>query len=220
MIVRQIIELLAPSSCLNCGIQGSDICSKCINDMSGHKRGVCYECNSLMPNGKTCTRCMKRSSLSGVAIGAYYDGAIKELILKLKFHRSYSAAKIAAEIIYTAKLPLDRISIITSVPISPQRYRERGYNQSELIAKALAKRTGLPYRSLLTRSNSGHQMGRSRPERLVAVQGAFVASKTLANESILIVDDVITTGATLNECAGVLRAAGAKRIWGAVVARH
>ncbi len=220
MLVRQLIELLAPSSCLNCGRQGDDICSNCLLELGGHKRGVCYGCNRLSPGGQTCSRCAKRSKLSGVTVGAYYDGAVKQLILKLKFHRSFSAANAAAELILAADPPLGQIDLITSVPISARRYRERGYNQSELIAKALARRTGLPYRSLLTRGTSDHQLGRGRSERLVGVQGAFLAGKSLEGESILLVDDVITTGATLTECARVLRLAGARRVRGAVAARH
>jgi ComF family protein len=191
-----------------------------MDELSGHKRAVCYGCNAISPGSKTCPRCARRSKLYAVTVGSYYDGAIKELILRLKFHRSYSAARVAAELILASNPNISSVNLITSVPISPKRYRERGYNQSELIAKALAKRTSLPYRPLLERATSDHQLGRSRSERLQAVQGAFLTRKTLAGESIMIIDDVITTGATLAECAQVLREAGAKRVSAAVVARH
>lgn len=97
---------------------------------------------------------------------------------------------------------------------------ERGYNQSELVARLVARRLGVPYCPMLGRVTSEHQMGLGRHERLEQIQGAFFALRPVPGARVLVVDDVITTGATLSECATTLSAAGAQLVWGAVVARH
>jgi ComF family protein len=157
--------------------------------------------------------------LAGVAVGAYYDGPVQELILKLKFHRLRSAADAAAQLVLSS-LPHWPVDMVTAVPVSPARRRERGYNQAELIARQVAVTLDLPYAPLLARTGSQHQLGLDRRSRLERVRGAFYAVQTRPGERVLVIDDVITTGATLTECAVVLQQAGVAEIWGAAVARH
>ena len=139
----------------------------------------------------------------------------------MKFHRDRSATRAGGDLILMRidrkKMPFD---LVTSVPVSPKRYRERGYNQSELIAKYIAKELGLPYRSLLGRNNGDHQMGNDKKTRFEQVKGAFYAQKSIDKVRILIIDDVVTTGATLDACARELKAGGAKNVWAAVIAKH
>jgi ComF family protein len=153
-------------------------------------------------------------------VGAYYDGPIKELILQFKFHRLRAATETAAGLILRRAAEWPEIDMVTSVPVAPSRYRERGYNQSELIAKAVARQAGLPYQSALVRLTATHQIGLDRQSRFRQVAGAFRAIRALDGRRVLIVDDVVTTGATLSECAAELRAAGARDVWAAAVARH
>ncbi|MEO7617328.1 MAG: ComF family protein [Candidatus Saccharibacteria bacterium] len=183
--------------------------------------GVCIRCNRLSPMGKTCERCRIHFSIHGVSVAGYYGDAVKELILRLKFHRDRSAARASAEMVLL-RLDATKITfdVVTSVPISPQRYRERGYNQSELIAKELAKALKLPYSAFLGRANGDHQLGKDRKTRLEQAKLGFYVQKSVPHARILIIDDVVTTGATLDACARELRVAGAKQVWGAVVAKH
>ncbi len=153
-------------------------------------------------------------------MGAFYGGYVKEMVLKLKFHRLRSVAEVAAGLILR-QLPVDLgVDMVTSVPVSPRRYRERGYNQSELVAKLVARQLGLPYRQTLGRETSVHQLGLGRRERFEQIAGVFFPLRRLEGRRVLVVDDVITTGATLSECASTLVGAGADRVWGAVIARH
>jgi ComF family protein len=204
MAIRKLIELIAPDTCLGCGRQGDLLCANCLAKLPAGR--------NVPPSGQ----------LAGVTVATDYTGPVKELILSLKFKRSRSAAALAAWLL-AGRLSLEsaRFDCVTAVPIAPARYRERGYNQAELIARALARQLGVPYRSLLGRTTTEHQMGRTRAERLAGIQGAFYATRRhLAGQRILVVDDVVTTGATLGECAHVLRGAGAKVVYGAAVARH
>jgi ComF family protein len=155
-----------------------------------------------------------------VAVGAYYDGPVKELILGLKFNRRSSGASAAADLALRTLPYAWRVDLVTSVPIAPARYRQRGYNQSELIARRVAAQMRLPYYPLLGRASSTHQLGLDRRSRLEQVRGAFYLERACQGRRVLVVDDVITTGATLSEAAGVLDAAGAERIWAVAVARH
>jgi competence protein ComFC len=164
---------------------------------------------------------MNHLVIRGVSVSSYYDGPIKELILRLKFSRNRSAADVAAELILLRIERPDMIfDIVTSVPISAARYRERGYNQSELIARRVAYKLGLPYQPLLGRRNGEHQLGKDRKTRIEQVKNVFYSQKSCAGLRVLLIDDVVTTGATLDACARSLKGGGAKNVWGAVVAKH
>ncbi len=157
----------------------------------------------------------------GVSVASYYDGPIKELILRLKFSRNRSAAEVGAELILM-RIDLNHMifDVVTAVPVSASRYRERGYNQSELIARVIARKLGLQYQSLLGRQNGEHQLGKDRNTRIEQVKDVFYSQKQCTNSRVLIIDDVVTTGATLDSCARILKTNGAKNVWGAVIAKH
>jgi competence protein ComFC len=219
MLIQRFIELVTPEKCLGCGVYNGLMCTNCVAKR-GVSNPVCFRCGLSSANGRTCEKCRGQTALAGVTVGTYYDGAVKELILRLKFHRLQAAAEGAAALMLAAMPEALPAELVTSVPVSPARFRERGYNQSELLAKLVARRLGLPYRALLGRSTSGHQLGLDRSTRLTQVRGAFFGRRELQGEGVLIVDDVITTGATLSECARVLVESGAGGVWGAAVARH
>lgn len=146
-----------------------------------------------------------------------YTGAPRELIGLLKYHRQRDAAAALAATL-TPLLDSTNFDMVTSVPVATSRLRQRGYNQSELVAKQVAHSLSLPYRPLLRRLRNTQQVGKTRQQRLSQVSGLFVA-RSAPPQRILIVDDVLTTGATLNTCAIALLAAGATEVWGAVAAR-
>lgn len=183
-------------------------------------RTRCFVCGRTSPGSRTCEVCASGTALAGVSVGTDYDGAAKELILQLKFHRLRAATETAAELLMRAAGQWPQVQLVTSVPVAAARHRERGYNQSELLAKAVARRTGLPYYPLLGRLTTTHQIGLDRRSRLEQVAGAFYAMRGLQGQRVLLVDDVVTTGATLSACADVLHGAGAGSVWAAAVARH
>ena len=220
MVLSRFLEMLAPVNCLGCGFEGAVVCTTCLDSLSTPNQALCYVCGRASKGGRTCELCARGNALSGVSVGAGYDGPVKELILRLKFHRLRAATDTAADLLMRAAGDWPEVQLITSVPVAPSRHRERGYNQSELLARVVASRTGLPYRPLIGRLTTTHQIGLDRRTRLDQVAGAFYASRRLEGHSVLVVDDVVTTGATVSACAEVLRGAGAGLVWAAAVARH
>lgn len=216
VILERVFAALAPAQCYGCGRPDVVVCTACWR-IADYGVQQCFGCGRASVGGKTCDACHLEASLEGVAVAARYGGGVKAAILALKFQRLRAVAQAAA--VRVAKVAPTDIDVVTSVPVAPERYRERGYNQSELLAREVARQLGLPYRTLLRRHSAVHQLGAGRNERLSRVRGQFEPLKEPVGR-VLIVDDVVTTGATLNECAQVLRAAGAQAVWGAAVARH
>lgn len=216
-----LVNLIAPQTCVLCGWEGSWLCESCAGRAVIVKQPSCYRCNRLSPAGQTCPGCKPSTDLSGVTVAAYYDGAIKDLIHGLKYERAKAVATVLADLIgsHLAELKFD---LVTAVPADPARRRARGYNQAELIAKALSNVAGVPYVDVLLRVKPVHQIGAERDRRLEQIKGAFSFQRELfiKGARVLVVDDVVTTGATLAECARVLKKAGAERVWGAAAAKH
>ena len=163
-----------------------------------------------------------------MVVSAYQEEAIKNLIWHLKYSSVKSIAEILAAIM-TDFLTRERIrdyfasSLVTTVPLHCKRQRERGYNQADLIAAEFAKRVEFEYAPILERvKNTRDQVDLEKEERLENMAGAFsaMAMPSLGERKIILIDDVATTGATLNECARTLKKQNVVEIWGLVVARN
>ena len=220
MLAERLIRLIAPANCLGCGREGDYLCADCTRTVV-RKRPTCHRCNRLELGGRTCASCRHHTKLSGVIVAAHYEGAVKDLITTLKYQNAAAAAERLAGLV-APLVPAAKFDVVTWIPGVPSRYRRRGYHQAELIARQVARRIGLPATPLLGRLQTGSQVGLSRAERLRQVKGTFVArgSRSIVGQRVLVVDDVLTTGATLSEAASVLKSAGAKSIWSAVAAKH
>lgn len=222
-MVGRLMRLLVPLCCTGCGREGTALCQSC-GTAWRLRAQQCAGCGVVSWQGRTCEKCggHKNSGvdqLAGVGVALHYDGPVKQAVLDLKFKALRWAAPDLARF-FDEVWPPETFDVITSVPISPERYRERGYNQSELLARALSRRSGIPYRPLLARRSGEHQLGLSRSERLRQVGGVFYTLSGRVASRVLVADDVVTTGATLNECARVLRVAGVSKVWGLALARH
>lgn len=181
----------------------------------------CYRCHKATDGYKTCISCRRTSSLHAVYVCSEYETAAKILVQKLKFERTYAAAHTIAQAMgmhLGAMLP-DNLTV-AFVPTATSRVRQRGYDQSQLIAKELAHRQGLPYRSALFRVGQQRQTNSSRRDRLQQMHNAFVVRPAARQtDHILLVDDVMTTGATLESAAQALQAVGVPKVSAMVFAR-
>jgi ComF family protein len=161
------------------------------------------------------------------AYGSYTDG-LRELIHLLKYDHVLPAAKVLGRMLGEAVSDLapefgDRAPLVVPVPLHANKLKQRGFNQSELVAKAMAKfserKLELAPELLVRKRETDSQTGLTRQQRIANLRGAFRATSEIAGRDILLVDDVFTTGTTVSECARVLRRAGAQKIWVATVAR-
>lgn len=200
--------------------------------ISGDTCDICGEgLPSLARAGvpQTCTACREIRPLFGkaVAYGAY-DDELRELIHLLKYEHVLPAAEVLGGMLAEsiAKLECADSLVVVPVPLHSAKRRQRGFNQAQLIARAALKRlanNGIHAApdTLVRVRPTVSQIGLTRPQRRDNIRGAFrvVHLNRVAGRSILLVDDVLTTGTTASECARVLKKAGAQEVWVATVAR-
>lgn len=232
-MIRVILDFLFPKTCINCGKFGSYLCADCIKEIRQTEL-VCPFCERPSLGGVVHAVCKRRFGLDGLWSLGIYEGALRKAIQKLKYRWVSEVAKelINITLEYWVKNPpilLDKIKkdqgknwIITSVPLYPSRQKWRGFNQSELLAKLFANKLGLKYENTLKRiRNTKPQMKLLASERKRNIKNAFelAVSNQLSDVSILLIDDVWTTGSTLKECCYVLKRGGAKIVWALTIAR-
>jgi ComF family protein len=219
--IEQIVAIFAPHNCLICGKEGKIVCSNCALNVIERKSSTCFLCNKLEFDFRTCVTCRKKTKVRGVIIASHYQNNAKKLVHLLKYRQAREASIYIAELLSEM---IDSLSydLITSVPAASRRYRQRGFNQASLIALGLARRTGVAYSEVLGRIGNKRQVGTMRKTRLAQVKGSFYVKNQSAinGKRILIVDDVVTTGATMSECGNLLKQYGAKSVWGAAFAKH
>lgn len=218
-----------PSRCVLCrgrAQPGLDICKPCAGDLPVNDT-ACPRCALPLrasPFDLLCGRCQKRSPKFDASVVPYlYAYPLDHLIQRLKFGNHVSCGRVCGTLVARALLERNaRLpDLIVPVPLGTRRYRHRGYNQAHEIARAISGIVQVPVRcDLLTRiRETSEQVGLKRKERHRNVRGAFEVTRELGGKRIAIVDDVVTTGSTVNEIARVLRRAGAVHIEVWAVAR-
>jgi ComF family protein len=220
-LIERLISVVAPHNCITCGSEGALLCAWCRPDTCPKLPETCYRCHALSPDSAVCQKCRRESPLKHVWIRTGYDRVAKELIQAFKFARSQAAAPLLAEFIAEVLPFLPNNTIIVHIPAATSRVRERGYDQSRLLARHLAQQTKLVHSTLLCRIGQTRQVGANRKQRLEQLKGAFRPTKEflIKGADILLVDDVLTTGATLEEAARTLKKAGARNVSAVVFAR-
>lgn len=233
-----IKNILFPKVCLGCGKIGSYFCPNCSKQFPNLRRydTICPVCTKLAVGGATHPRCQTKYSPDGLSVIFHYDGAIRKAIKMIKYRRMNDLIGELSEIVTTVLLEnnnryvvfnkfveLSKLTIV-AVPLFNTRKKERWFNQSEEIGKTLAKKWNLEFQPdvLLKIKQTKPQAGLTRDERLKNVKNAFSLapnSQQLTPNSLILVDDVWTTGATMRECVNVLKRGGAKRVWCLTVAR-
>lgn len=180
----------------------------------------CYRCQRLTRDFACCPKCRPKTRLAHVWISGEYEDTIVTLVRLLKFQRVRAAAIPVAEYIAETlpQLPLD--VCVTHVPTATSRRRQRGYDQAEVIAREVARLKGLSHHTLLAREGQARQVGSSRSQRAKQLDSAFrIVKGAEIHKKILLIDDILTTGSTLQAAAKVLHKGGASTVYGAVFAR-
>jgi ComF family protein len=229
-----LIEVLYRNTCAACGgerpLLGRPLCSLCAATFVAIAARGCRKCGSE-PLGRTraparCRRCREREFAFRRAVAALrYGAAVRAVILAIKFERRREAIPLLAGPMAAAlrEAKLDRrVDVVVAVPLHPLRRYHRGFDQSECLAAALAARLALPHveGALLRHRFTSPQSLRRRRERSAALDGAYVAlrRRRIRGKTVLLVDDVMTSGATADAAARALLRGGARRVYVAVAA--
>lgn len=221
-LIDKLLSLIAPMQCIGCNKEGLLVCAWCKPELIDPVPQRCVGCMRQAEDARTCQKCRQTYQLPAhVWVRAVYDGPIKVLLHKLKFGRGASAAQPLADYLAEALPFLPRRTVIVPVPTAARRIRQRGYDQSTLIAKNVAQKTDTSHMALLERTSSARQVGAPRSVRKTQMASAFVVKgkKLAKNTPIVLVDDIYTTGGTLSACTVALKKAGYKNVDAAIVAQ-
>jgi ComF family protein len=209
---ERALEILFPPRCAGCSGCGFPFCAACEAALIPLGPPWCSRCGApLRAPSDGCRKCPPRPIASARA-PFLFDGPARAAILRMKFSGWRLVAGAFADAMVTMVRDEARPEAVTWVPLARRRHAERGYDQAQALAVQVARRLDLPAVKLLRRvSSTGPQARRSAGERRSAMRGAFAPIGT-APDSVLLIDDVLTTGATAAECASVLDGSGAARV--------
>jgi len=220
------LDAFFPQRCVGCGKVGSFLCVDCRRKLPRVFPPLCPRCGRPQASGIVCASCRQRQAqIDGIRSPFRFEEAVRQAIHQLKYHNLRAIAPCLARLLadYLHSNPLPGEALIP-VPLHPKRLRERGYNQSNLLAEELSKLTNLSViRDCLIRVKEAQPQVRasSAQERLNNVAGAFLCQDNrVGGKQIVLVDDVCTSGATLESCASVLKDKGAASVWGLTLARE
>lgn len=219
-----VLDLLLPPRCGGCRRVGAWLCEGCRSKIRRLEEPLCRRCGAEVPSARGDCGCRARlRSLTRLRSAVAYEGPVERAVHRFKYQ---GWRRLAAPL---AGLMAERLAIegvaaacAVAVPLHRSRQRARGYNQSELLLRELSKRLALhsPAGVLVRTRSTPPQVGFDRQRRFENVSKAFEwRGRSLGGEAILLVDDVATTGATLDACAQALKAAGSGPVTGVSVAR-
>jgi ComF family protein len=220
------LDLLFPNSCVGCGREGDLLCKKCQSKLVKITSPICPKCGRPQINGIVCSECIHwENNIEGIRAPFRFEGTIRKAIHQLKYRNlriiAHPLAVLLKDFLTDNPLPVD---ILVPVPLHIKRLRERGYNQSELLAKELGRMVSMPVDSatlIRQKYNIPQAKTTSVEQRRANMEGAFTyRGEALKNRKILLVDDVATSATTLESCAKVLKSARASSVWGLVLARE
>jgi competence protein ComFC len=220
------LDFLFPKTCVGCGEEGQLLCPKCIRSLTRLHPPVCPKCGRPQASGVLCPSCVTwDNAIDGIRAPFRFDGTMRDAIHHLKYRNLRILARPLAELMreFLERYPV-QADVMVPVPLHSRRLRERGYNQSELLARELGRLISLPvHTDALCRTKYTPPQARttSVEERRKNVTGSFACrGNSLRDLRVLLIDDVSTSATTLDTCASALKASGAASVWGLVLARE
>ena len=225
---NQGLDLLLPPRCVHCQAANSWLCETCVSTIPFIVEPVCEQCGTPIPASTPaqCQQCQNHplQHIDGVRTAALFeDNPIRSAIHALKYRNLKAVAPVLGNVLANAyhqyHLTAD---VIVPVPLHRSRHKERGYNQSQLLAKQLGRLLDLPVNTITLQRirKTRSQMKLGAQERHKNVAQAFACkNEQVQNLHILLIDDVCTTGSTLDSCAASLKQSNAASVWGLTLAR-
>jgi ComF family protein len=220
---RHLLDLIYPPQCPGCGRVGVLFCDRCRQLIRVYPTSVCVLCGHPLPVRGRCEACSATDSpLDGVFPATIYAHPIRDAIHAFKYEGARDLADPLAEWLYaTWRLHALSADLVVPVPLHPKREAERGYNQATLLARELGRRVDVPvaHSGLIRTIRTRPQVGLGRDERRANIAGAFRCAGKVTDLRVVLIDDVCTTGSTLESCAAELKANGASQVVALTVAR-
>lgn len=221
------LDLLFPKKCFGCNKSGIFLCKACAG-LLPRAKNVCPYCGYFSFRGRTHPSCVKKLGIDGIYSVWDYSGIAKDLILSLKYRFAYALAKDLSlafvDLLQKEKFNPRKI-LISPVPLHKNRERWRGFNHARILCGKIAEKMSWDFvPCLITRTKSSQpQVGLRGDQRKKNVKGVFAMnhayqSLITSHQSLIIFDDVFTTGSTLKEIAKILKKAGVKKVWGLTLA--
>ena len=235
IISKHALGLLLPQKCLKCGAPGKAFCSDC-QRASYKAGGQCLSCGFRNGTGRFCPPCRKSSSagLEKVLWVGKYDGTLKDAVWELKYKNRKTLAEPLAQMLFQKFSEIfpdfkNGEFLAIPIPLHKGKLRQRGFNQAELLARGFSRLSNIPLltNSLLKIKETPAQVeAKNKEERIKNLEGAFAVNpnlnaanlQLLTSNTLILIDDIATTGATLIHAANALKLAGAQKIIGLVVA--
>ncbi len=215
---------MIPHSCLLCGANATSraLCAGCHTDLPWHSQPHCPQCATPTPDGQVCGACLKHPPAFDRTVAALtYFFPLDRLIPRLKYHGQLAIAPVLGDLLALAAANSPKPDRLVAMPLHAARIRERGFNHATEIARVTARRLALPLDAGLCQRirDTPPQMGLKHDARRRNVRGAFSCSGNVVGQHIALVDDVMTTGTSLDELAATLKRAGAREVSCWVAAR-
>lgn len=223
-------EIFFPKLCLGCGAIGNYLCLKCQKKLKPAKNNFCFYCKKLSYHGLSHFSCLKKLTIDGFFAIFEYNSIFKKLIKNIKYQ---FAKEIFNDLLSTVYFflyqdlefykNLFKNGKIQPIPLSNDRLNKRGFNQAQIIAEFFANLFNLPVIDILKRKKSTPYLSqtKNKKERELLIKGAFTFKKNnfLDEKKIILIDDILTTGATVKEAARVLKRKGAEKVYVFTLAR-
>jgi competence protein ComFC len=228
-LLETMVGWLAPSLCVGCGAEGTSLCVACATSEILSFGERCFSCDALSEKSRTCLKCRQNGAPNSVYVSTTYDGIAKDLLQKYKFGQHRAASSSITSLMAETFISLNGYEAIAQsnylvipVPTATSRVRQRGFDHADLLARMLANKLKLQKGKPLIRFGQTRQVGVSRLSRLRQLEGSYFVRKPelVAGKNILLVDDVVTTGATLRAATKELKKAGARRVDSLVFAKR
>lgn len=227
-IVEGLVDVVAPARCMGCLREDTWLCTACRSRASAYPLS-CIVCGEAEARGSTCSSCRAHTQLTGVvSVGGYHNRLLQRGVGWLKYRSVTAVAPVLASLLLPRLLviapwqELQQHAVLVPIPLHAKRQRERGFNQSQEIARAITATLNIPTAMLLTRTRSTWTQSKLPKEmRQQNMQRSFAIADQLPIDRslVILIDDVTTTGSTLSAAAQTLHHAGVPLIWGATIAR-
>ena len=226
-----LLDFLYPKRCVACKKFGSYVCAACFSYITFIDHMVCCVCQRQAMGGYTHPVCKTKYTIDGIYSSLVYKGVVKKLVYTFKYPPYLTNLQtLLGELFFEGiiqKEPFYKLltepSVFVPIPLHAKKLRKRGYNQAELLAKALTEYFGAPVVNYLMRAKETKtQVGLQKEERLANISGAFSLAPQFETieptVQVFLIDDVATSGATMREAAKVLKKAGVAKVWGLTLA--